>query len=104
MQKIQSPVVQNKSLASVHRSWGFPRDGELRWLLHQGISDAALWPISGATVRFDGSTFDLWVLSANRLVLVPQMKASIGAIKRIVSHVFDNYAEGHIGNFEGQAA
>jgi hypothetical protein len=53
---------------------------------------------------YDGSTFDLWVLSANRLVLVPQMKASIGAIKRIVSHIFDNYAEGHIGNFEGMAA
>ena len=59
MQQIHSPYAENKSLASVHRSWGFPNDDELRWLLHQGISDAALWPISGATVRFDRGTFDL---------------------------------------------
>ena len=59
MQEIHSPFAENKSLASVHRSWGFPSDDELRWLLRQGISDAALWPISGATVRFDRSAFDL---------------------------------------------
>ena len=52
---------KDESLASVHRSWGFPCDDELRWLLHQGISDTALWPISGATVCFDlkHGTFDL---------------------------------------------
>ncbi len=46
-------------LGLYHRSWGFPTDDELRWLVHHGISDAALWPISGATVRFDARTFDL---------------------------------------------
>jgi hypothetical protein len=59
MQEIHSAYPENESLASVHRSWGFPSDDELRWLLCQGVSDAALWPISGATVRFDRSTFDL---------------------------------------------
>ena len=52
---------KDESLTSVHRSWGFPTDDELRWLLCQGVSDTALWPISGATVCFDlkHGTFDL---------------------------------------------
>jgi hypothetical protein len=50
---------QLPSLAAEHCSWGFPTDDELRWLLRQGVNENALWPISGATVRFDGSTFDL---------------------------------------------
>ena len=55
MQQIQS----NKSLTAVHRSWGFPTDDELCWLLGQGVNESALWPVSGTTVRFDGNTFDL---------------------------------------------
>ena len=41
---------KDESLASVHCSWGFPRDDELQLLLHQGISDAAHGPISGGKV------------------------------------------------------
>jgi hypothetical protein len=58
MQQIH-PHPANKSLPAVHRSWGFPTDDELQWLLHQGVNESALWPISGAPVRFDGNTFDL---------------------------------------------
>jgi hypothetical protein len=50
---------------------------------------------------FDGSTFDVWVLSPERVVLVPQLKATVGAIKRIVKHVFDTYSEGEVRDFEG---
>lgn len=49
---------------------------------------------------FDGSTFDLWVLSSHQLVIVPQMIGSIPAIKRLVSHIFDSYAEGEIKDYE----
>ncbi|MCX5999322.1 MAG: hypothetical protein NTU41_06940 [Chloroflexi bacterium] len=48
----------------------------------------------------DGSTFDLWVLSANELVIVPQLKSTALALRRLISHVFDNYGEGHIRDFE----
>lgn len=48
---------------------------------------------------YDGSTFDLWVLNSNQLVIVPQMKGSIPAIKRLVNHVFDTYAEGEIKDY-----
>jgi hypothetical protein len=59
MEQIFSFCPTDKALPPVHRSWGFPNDDELLWLLNQGASDKALWPISGATVRFDGAKFDL---------------------------------------------
>ena len=59
MEQISSLYPENNSLPTVHRSWGFPTDDELLWLLDQGLNENALWPISGATVRFDGRTFDL---------------------------------------------
>jgi len=49
----------------------------------------------------DGSTFDIWAVEENRIVIVPQMKASISAIKRLINHIFDNYAEGQMADFEG---
>ncbi len=59
MEHVASLYPENKSLAAVHRSWGFPTDDELLWLLRDGVNENALWPISGATVRFEGRTFDL---------------------------------------------
>jgi hypothetical protein len=47
----------------------------------------------------DGSAFDLWVLDAQELIIVPQMHASIGSIQRLVNHVFDTYAEGEIVDY-----
>lgn len=44
----------------------------------------------------DGSAFDLWVLDHRQLVIVPQLKASIAAIKRLINHIFDDYAEGRL--------
>ena len=54
MEQIFSFCPTDKPLSAVHRSWGFPDDDELLWLLDQGVSEDALWPIGGATVLFDG--------------------------------------------------
>lgn len=48
----------------------------------------------------DGSSYDLWVLNNNEIILVPQMKGTIASIKRIVNHVFDTYAEGEVKEYE----
>ena len=48
----------------------------------------------------DGSTFDLWVVNQSQLIIVPQMKGSIAAIKRLINHIFDKYAEGEIRDYE----
>ena len=51
---------------------------------------------------YDGSAFDLWVLDRQRLIIVPQLKASIPAIKRLINHVFDDYAEGRLLDYDHQ--
>jgi len=42
----------------------------------------------------DGSVLDVWVLSGNETVIVPQLRGSAAAIFRLVGHIFHNYAEG----------
>lgn len=52
---------------------------------------------------FDGSAFDLWVLDDRRIIIVPQLKGSVASIKRLVNHIFDDYAEGHLSSYQGAA-
>lgn len=52
---------------------------------------------------FDGSSFDMWILDDNMLVVVPQMKGTIQSIKRVVNHIFDTYAEGEIEDYSRNA-
>ncbi len=49
----------------------------------------------------DGSAFDLWVLDDRRIIIVPQLKGSVASIKRLVNHIFDDYAEGHLSSYQG---
>ncbi len=49
---------------------------------------------------YDGSIFDIWVLNSNQIAIVPQMKGSTAAIKRLINHIFDTYAEGKIIDYE----
>jgi hypothetical protein len=52
---------ETESIASVHRSLPFPTDDELRWLLSQGVEEAAMshpWIIRGGMVQFDDDTFE----------------------------------------------
>lgn len=52
----------------------------------------------------DYSSADLWVLSQNQILIVPQLKASEAALKRIVNHVFEHFSEGSISEFQDQLA
>ncbi len=49
---------------------------------------------------FDGSSYDIWILSEDKIIIVPQLKSSFQAIKRLINHIFDNYYEGHIKEYE----
>lgn len=59
MEQIFSFCPTGKPLSEMHRSWGFPNDNELSWFLDRGVTPDVLWPVSGATVLFDGPTFTL---------------------------------------------
>jgi len=50
--------------------------------------------------NIDFSPADLWVLSQNQILLVPQIRASEVALKRIVNHTFENFREGKISEFQ----
>jgi hypothetical protein len=50
---------------------------------------------------YDGSVFDVWVLSGREITIVPQMKGTIAAIKRLIHHIFDSYAEGQLRDYAG---
>jgi hypothetical protein len=45
----------------------------------------------------DFSTADVWVLSQNSVLIIPQIQSSYGALKRLVNHIFENFGEGRIG-------
>ena len=47
--------------------------------------------------EIDLSSADVWVLSQNNILIVPQLRASFAALKKLVNHIFENFAEGHIG-------
>lgn len=48
----------------------------------------------------DASTYDLWVLDDNKLLITPQLHCSINSLKRLVTHIYDTYAEGELKDYE----
>ncbi|MCY4490973.1 MAG: hypothetical protein OXC46_05850 [Thaumarchaeota archaeon] len=49
----------------------------------------------------DGSSFDIWVLSANKITIVPQLRASHSSVARLLNHIFERFSEGKILEYEG---
>lgn len=47
----------------------------------------------------DGSSYDLWVLSDNEIILVPQLKASFSSISRLIEHIFKRFREGEVKEY-----
>ncbi len=48
----------------------------------------------------DGSSYDLWVLSQTRLILVPQLRATTYSLNRVCDHITTKFREGEIKNFQ----
>jgi hypothetical protein len=46
--------------------------------------------------HYDGSGFDVWVLNTDQVMIVPQIKTSASALKRICNHLFEEFSEGKI--------
>lgn len=52
--------------------------------------------------NIDYSSADVWVLSQEEIIVVPQLQASASALKRIVNHIFENFREGEISDVKEQ--
>lgn len=48
----------------------------------------------------DGSSFDMWVLSQNKIVVIPQAKSSPQAFERLIAYVFSEFNEGTVNVYE----
>lgn len=48
----------------------------------------------------DGSSFDIWVLSARQIIIVPQMRATHTSIARLTNHIFERFGEGCVADHE----
>jgi hypothetical protein len=48
----------------------------------------------------DFSSADLWILAQDQILLVPEVRASAVALKRIVNHIFENFREGKISEYQ----
>jgi len=47
----------------------------------------------------DGSSFDIWILSLNKILIIPQIKTSVEGLERLISYIFDKFEEGEIKEF-----
>ena len=50
----------------------------------------------------DGSTFDIWVASEDRITIVPQLKANHASIARVINHIFERFGEGRVEEHQEQ--
>ena len=48
----------------------------------------------------DGSSFDIWVLSVNKITVVPQLRASRSSVARLLNHIFERFGEGKIREYD----
>ena len=47
----------------------------------------------------DGSSFEIWILSSRRILIVPQAKCTPQALERLIAHVFSEFGEGELGDY-----
>ena len=48
----------------------------------------------------DGSSFDIWILSAYQIIIVPQIRATHTSIARLTNHIFERFGEGSVADHE----
>ena len=48
----------------------------------------------------DGSSYDIWVLSKDRMAIIPQFSVSNASMRRLVNHIFERVHEGKVEKYE----
>lgn len=48
----------------------------------------------------DGSSYDVWAVTSDRLAIMPQIRASGVSVKRLVNHIFEHMGEGRLERYE----
>lgn len=50
----------------------------------------------------DGSSCDIWVLSENKISIIPQIRSTPAALERLCEHIFTGFREGVVKDFRSQ--
>lgn len=48
----------------------------------------------------DGSSYDIWVVTGDRLAIIPQIRASGASLGRLVNHIMEHMGEGLVERYE----
>lgn len=48
----------------------------------------------------DGSSYEIWVLSENRIILTPQFRATSASVGRLCDHILSGFEEGDVKDFQ----
>jgi hypothetical protein len=84
-------IEQNKKLIKVISE--FPKSSYSIYhgnpYLHMSLVDYA-----------DGSSYDLWVVSNDKLIIVPQIRATFNSLSRLCEHILKRFLEGKISELK----
>lgn len=47
----------------------------------------------------DGSSYEVWVLSSNRIIVSPQFRATFASVERVCDHIMSRFAEGELKDY-----
>ena len=50
--------------------------------------------------HMDGSTFEIWVLSPDKITIVPQLRSTQASLSRLIAHIFERFQEGDVLEYE----
>ena len=46
--------------------------------------------------HMDGSTLEIWVMSPDKITIVPQMRTTQASLSRLITHIFEKFQEGEV--------
>jgi hypothetical protein len=46
--------------------------------------------------RYDGSSFELWAVTSDEILVVPRLRATEGAVERLIHYIYDEFREGEV--------
>jgi hypothetical protein len=49
----------------------------------------------------DGSSFEVWIASPSRTIIVPQARSSVQAFERLITHILYEFKEGKVNEYTG---
>ena len=48
--------------------------------------------------RYDGSSFELWAVTSDEILVVPRLRATEGAVERLIHYIYDEFREGEVAD------